>query len=316
MSSPNAVRLFEPNSRAAASSVPTFESRYRRVVQFYEGALPGFFGPARDSASAAIHLGFWDGSTRDHREAALNANRVLASKVDLRPGERILDAGCGAGASAVWLTRELGVRVVGVNLSPGQIYRARRLAHAQGVSDRVSFERQDFTATTFPDESFDVVWAQESVCHVEDKEPFLLEASRLLKPGGRIVVADRFRSARPFGAEEEELLEYWLSGWAVPDLPTVGEFAEVARQARLSDIRIEDATAEVWPSLVRMRVKALVGYPSAKALRGLGLCTDAQLAGVRAGLEQFEALGRGLWVYAIFTATKGGQDAEDSYRGR
>lgn len=316
MSSPNTVRLLEPNSHGAGSSVPAFEARDRRVARFYEGALPGFFGSAMDSASAAIHLGFWDGSTRNHREAALNANRLLASKVGIGPGERVLDAGCGAGSSAVWLTRELGARVVGVNLSPSQIYRARRLAHAQGVSDRVSFERQDFTATTFPDESFDVVWAQESVCHVEDKEPFLLEASRLLKPGGRIVVADRFRSARPFDSEEEALLKYWLSGWAVPDLPTAGEFVEVARQARLSDIRVEDATAEVWPSLGRMRRRALAGYPSVKALRGLGLCTDAHLAGVRAGLEQFEALGRGLWVYGVFTATKGGDFTEDSYIGQ
>ena len=312
MSSPNTVRFLEPNPRAAASSVPAFEARDRRVARFYEGALPGFFGPARDSASAAIHLGFWDGGTRDHREAAVNANRMLASKVGLGPGERVLDAGCGAGGSAVWLARELGARVVGVNLSPGQIHRARRLAHAQGVSDRVSFGRQDFNATTFPDGCFDVVWAQESVCHVEDKEPFLWEASRLLKPGGRVVVADRFRCARPFGAEEEALLGHWLSGWAVPDLPTIGEFVEAARRAGLSDFRVEDATADVWPSLVRMRAKALVGYPSAKALRGFGLCTDAQLAGVRAGLAQFEALGRGLWAYAIFVATRDGRDAESS----
>lgn len=307
---PNTVRLSGPNPRRAGLSVPDFEARDRRVARFYEGALPGFFGPAKDSASAAIHLGFWDGGTRDHREAAVDANRALACRVGLRPGERVLDAGCGAGGSAVWLARELGARVVGVNLSPGQIHRARRLAHAQGVSDRVSFGRQDFTATTLPDEGFDVVWAQESVCHVEDKEPFLREASRLLKPGGRIVVADRFRCARPFGAEEEALLGRWLSGWAVPDLPTAGEFVQAARRAGLSGIRVEDATAEVWPSLSRMRARALVGYPAAKALRGLGLCTDAQLAGVRAGLEQFEALGRGLWAYAIFTATRDDRGAE------
>ncbi len=306
MSSMNAVRLSELSSHAAASSVPAFETYDRRVVRFYEGALPGFFGSARDSASAAIHLGFWDGGTRDHREAAVNANRVLASRVALRSGERVLDAGCGAGASAVWLARELGARVLGVNLSPGQIHRARRLAHAQGVSGRVAFERQDFTATTFPDESFDVVWAQESVCHIEDKADFLSEAARLLRPGGRIVVADRFRSARPFGAEEEELLKGWLAGWAVPDLPTAGEFVEAARQAGLSDVRGEDATADVWPSLARMRLRALAGYSSAMALRRLGLCTGAQLAGIGAGLRQYEALRRGLWSYAVFTATKAG----------
>ncbi len=313
MSGPNTLCLPEPNAcDHDATLVPSaLKAHDRRMVYFYEGALPGLFGCARDTASAAIHLGFWHGNTRDHREAATNANRTLASKVALRPGEKVLDAGCGAGASSVWLGRELAARVVGINLSPGQTYRARRLAHIQGVSDQVSFERQDFTATTFPDESFDVVWAQESVCHAEDKGAFFSEASRLLRPGGRIVVADRLRSARPFGAEEEELLKHWLDGWAVPDLPTAGEFVEVARQARLSDIRVEDATAEVWPSLVRMRRRALVGYSSAKALRGLGLCTGDQLAGVRAGLEQFEALGRGLWFYAIFTATKDGDFAED-----
>lgn len=61
-----------------------------------------------------------------------------------------------------------------------------------------------------------------------------------------------------------------------------------------------------------MRAKALVGYPPAQALRSLGPCTEAHLAAVRAGLEQFEALGRGLWVYAVFTATKGGREAEGS----
>jgi hypothetical protein len=125
-------------------------------------------------------------------------------------------------------------------------------------------------------------------------------------------VADRFRCARPFGAEEEALLRHWLSGWAVPDLPPVGEFVGAARRAGLSGFRVEDATADAWPSLVCMRAKPLVVYPSAKTLRGFGLCTNAQLARVRTGLAQFEALGGDLWAYAIFAAARDGRDAESS----
>ena len=50
---------------------------------------------------------------------------------------------------------------------------------------------------------------------------------------------------------------------------------EAARRAGLSGFGVEDVPAHVWLSLVRMRAKALVVYPSAKALRGFGLCTNA-----------------------------------------
>ena len=276
----------------------------RRVVSFYERALPGFFRSARDAAAASIHLGFWDGKTHTHREAALNATRALASEVAVKPGERVLDAGCGVGSSAVLLAREFGAKVVGVNLSASQIYHARRLAHRESLSRLLSFERRDFVATDLPDESFDVVWAVESVCHAADKGAFLEEAWRLLKPGGRIVVADLFRSAEAFGNEEERLLKLWLSGWALPDLFTGEGFAETARRAGFEETRVRDATAEVWPSLRNLQHRALLGLPAARALRILGLCDESRLAPVRSGMLQFEALGRGLWFYGIFTAAK------------
>lgn len=283
---------------------PALASRDRRVLRFYERALPGVFRLGKDPASAAIHLGFWDGETRGRREASVNASRALSSRARIGAGERVLDAGSGAGAGAVWLAREIGAEVVGINLSPAQIYASRRLAHRQGVSHLASFERRDFTSTTFPDESFDVVWAVESICHTEKKAKFLAEAARLLKPGGRIAVADRFRTSRDLEAEDEKLLRRWLASWTLPDLPTGAEFVEAARRSGLQNSRLEDATADVWPSLRSLHRRALLGYPAARALRAAGLCDDEQLAAVRAGMDQFEALGRGLWFYGTFTAEK------------
>ena len=276
----------------------------RRLMSFYERVLSRSFLSTVDTASAAVHAGFWDGHTHGHREAVNRTNRVLASRIGLRPGERVFDAGCGPGASTVWLAQEVGAEVVGVDLSPGHVYRARRLAHREGVLGSAVFERRDFTATGFPDEGFDVVWAVESVCHTGDKSRFLAEAHRLLKPGGRLIVADLFRSARSLATEEEELLGRWLEGWALPGLATGVEFSGAARDEGFEESGFEDATAEVWPSFRRLHRRCLLGYPVVGMLRNLGVCDEEKLAAVRSGMLQFEALGRGLWLYGIFTATK------------
>lgn len=274
----------------------------RRVVPFYEGTHPGALLPQRGRALLALHFGFWDGETHTHAEAQTNTNRILAARIALRPGERVLDAGCGLGGSAVWLAQQFGVEVVGVNLVASQLYRARRLAYRRGVSDRAIFERRDFTRTGFPEGSFDVVWAIESVCHAPDKRAFLAEARRLLKPGGRLVVADLFRTQRPFSVDEEKLLHRWLAGWAVPDLATPEEFSEAAWDAGFNDVTVEDATADVWPSLLRMYRLGWVGYPVASFLKALRLCDDDRLASARSCLQQYHALRHNLWLYGIFTA--------------
>ena len=212
----------------------------------------------------------------------------------MKLGERVLDAGCGNGSSAVLLARKFGAEVVGVNLSASQIYRARRLAHREGATHLLSFERRDFSATDLPDESFDMVWAVENVCHSAEKHAFLAEAQRLLKPGGRVVAAGLFRFAKAFGDEEEHLLKLWLSGWARPISPPAKD--SWRRPAGLVSKRRVSATRRprCGPPMRSLRRRAILGLPAAKALRVLGLCDEGQLAAVRSGLLQFEALGRGL----------------------
>ncbi len=171
------------------SSSPSTHAR--RVVSFYE-TWWGSLGLRKRPASLAMHLGFWDGGTHNHAEAVANMDRELAKRAGLVPRDRLFDAGCGSTSKR--LAREYGAEVVGLDLSPGKIHESRRSAHRQSLSHLLSFERQDFARTTFPDASFTVVWATESVCHAPEKQSFLAEARRLLKPGGRLVVADLFRT--------------------------------------------------------------------------------------------------------------------------
>jgi tocopherol O-methyltransferase len=274
----------------------------RQIAAYYEDTYLDYRVWWTSSATLAMHYGFWDEQTSNHADAQINMNRVLAARVEVKPNDYVLDAGCGVGGSAIWLSQEFGVQVVGISLLPSEVHCGRRFAHQRGVADRVTFECQDFTHTNFPDGSFDVIWAIESICHAPDKRKFLAEARRLLKPGGRLVVADGFRSRRPLNSNDEQSLHRWLSGWAVPDLMTAEEFADAARQVGFAHMRVDDISTNIQPSARRMYYLARVLYPVGIIQRTLRLVTYPQLANARSALEQYQILRRGLWFYAIATA--------------
>ena len=146
-----------------------------------------------------LHCGFFDQHRRGHDDAIRHMNQVLATVATLSPGERVLDAGCGIGGSAIWLAENVDVSVVGVNINAKQIERGCRLVSERVLQQRIQLQVADYCATDFANESFDVVWALESVCYAEDKQAFLSEAYRLLRPGGRLVIADGFLTREDLG---------------------------------------------------------------------------------------------------------------------
>ena len=250
----------------------------------------------------ALHFGYWDEHTRTHSESLLNMNRVLASRLGLVGGERILDAGCGVGGSALWLAREYGAEVVGITPVASQVVRARRYAHESGLDGHVSFSVQDYAATTFPDASFDAVWALESACHAADKSRFLSEARRVLRPGGRLGMVEYCRTARPLPEADEAVLHGWLSGWVIPDIATIDEWTTLLHAAGFEDVHTEDLTPGVVPSLRRLHRVATWLWPGELALRVLGLRSRTQHGNTRGARDQWRAWRRGTWREVVLTA--------------
>lgn len=103
---------------------------------------------------------------------------------------KVLDVGCGIGGTSRYLAKKFGTNasVTGITLSPVQAQRANNLATSQNISN-AKFEVMDALDMKFPDNSFDLVWGCESGEHMPDKKQYIEEMARVLKPGGKIVVA-------------------------------------------------------------------------------------------------------------------------------
>jgi ubiquinone/menaquinone biosynthesis C-methylase UbiE len=124
----------------------------------------------------------------------------LLDKLNLRGDERILDLGCGRGAVLLLAAQHLTTgRAVGVDLwrgfdqSGNSAESTRRNAIAERVADRVELQTADITALPFEDNSFDVVVSSLAIHNIRGRagrEKAIDEAVRVLRPGGRLMIAD------------------------------------------------------------------------------------------------------------------------------
>ena len=137
------------------------------------------------------HLGYWlNASTIS--ESAERLNAIMAARLAVEPGMNVLDVGCGVGGSACFIAAESGAQVVGISNSRPGLEEAERFARRQGVERLVSFRFGEMQDIPFPDASFDRVWSCEALHNVADKTSVVPELSRVLRPGGRMVLGDLF----------------------------------------------------------------------------------------------------------------------------
>ena len=115
----------------------------------------------------------------------------FADRLELGPGSRLLDVGCGSGGPALRLAERSGASVVGIDLLEEGIATATRLAGERGLADRVRFVRADAGGPLpFADGSFDAVISVDVMCHLPDRLDILREWHRVTTPGARVLFTD------------------------------------------------------------------------------------------------------------------------------
>ncbi len=252
----------------------------------------------------AMHYGFWDEGTRLLREALVNMNAYVCSKLTLSEGECVLDAGCGVGGSAIYIARRWPVEVRGITLSQKQAARATNHAARTSLVGSAHFTVANYCSTPFPDGSFDAIYGIESICHANDKSEFLREASRLLKEGGRLVVADFFRTGNAVPPAKDREMLLWARSWAVPDFVSWDAFIRAAAAAGLELEVNENITANVERTARRLYQFFFPGLFCHGLLRMLGLRNRVHGRNLWSAYYQYRCLKRNEWEYRLLRFRK------------
>lgn len=275
-------------------------SRYnQQIIEYYRLCESDYQKYWDLDESMAMHSGFWDASTKNLRSALRRENEILAEIAGLKAGDWVLDAGCGLGGSSFFL-KEYGCHVDGITLSSDQVKKAQDKALTLSEEKRPQFHVMDFSSTHFPDSTFDCVWAIESMCHALDKQAFVREAYRVLKPGGKLVIADGFAK----GKDKHPQMEKWLSGWAVKELAEGKQFQEMMSRCKFEVNYNENFTKQVLPSSKRLYWLSLPLMMLSKINRWFGIRNQIQTDNIRAAYWHHKTLMQGLWEYRVLVGTK------------
>jgi len=281
------------------------QSHHGAVLRYYNETRWDYKHLWKSDETLAIHFGYYDGQATAHKRAVERMNEELATAVEVTASDVVLDAGCGMGGSSIWLAANVGCEVLGINITDYQLDVAITAAKRQQLESLARFEVRDYTSTELPSERFTVVWALESVVHAVSKPDFATEAFRLLKPGGRLVLAEYMvRDDPPIDSAEAEILKVWLEGWAMPSLLSEEMYRRVLGSAGFGQVSVRDITDHVLPSLTRLERITKFLLPVAPALRSCRVITRGQLENARASAAQISALKKGLWRYKLLVAER------------
>lgn len=213
---------------------------------------------------------YWDfdrhGPDMTLEQAQLDKKAHIAAKLDLEPGQRVLDIGCGWGGMALYLHRKFGVEVLGITLSEEQLKKAQERAEKAGVADKVQFELIDYRELAARDPgTFDRIVSVGMFEHVGTPQfrTFFRCCANLMTDEGVMLLHTIGRMGGP-GSTDAFTRKYIFPGGYIPALSETLEASEPYRliATDIENLRLHYAfTLREWyKRTVKNRVKIVALY--------------------------------------------------------
>lgn len=171
----------------------------------------------QSSRGEHIHHGYWENDSQTKEEAQINLIQLLLKLSKVGVSSTVLDVGCGIGGTSRYLASTLGCSVTGITISTKQVEIANRLTKAEAERGQDKAEAKpdadgffnlgkgkvrfiELDAEKMGDffagqgGSFDAVWISEALSHFPNKALFFENTCKVLKPGGKLALADWFKA--------------------------------------------------------------------------------------------------------------------------
>lgn len=214
------------------------------VRRYYEQNTQLFTAFGGSHRAQNIHRGLWTDGAKTSEEALNVTNEWIRGEIEtIAPTHaKIVDLGCGVGAGLFYVFPRLKEPeyAIGVTLSSLQAQLAGQSTRQLSLSSQVFFAESDFTCVPLESSSLDAIFSVEAVAHALDPELYFCEASRLLRPGGRLILVDDYQASRPLLPSEQAWLDAFVSGWHVPGVRTVDQSETFANRYNLQLIKNTD----------------------------------------------------------------------------
>lgn len=282
------------------------EQEHRAKIQKYYTIAQWYYERFWHRKALGLHYGFWTDGVKNRVEAIAKENEILANLVGVKQNDLVLDAGCGIGGSGIWLVKERGANVVGLDIVDKQLTRGKDLVRERNLGKKVDFVKGDYQRFPFKDEAFDVFWSLESIEHATNLKYFMQEAFRVLKPGGRIIIAATFLGDRKdISPEEKRQMDVGQSvAGCFNDFRSAQANIEIMREVGFVNLQNLDKTAWVMKSAEQMTRMCKWGLPVAKTLSSVHLVPPILVLNNQWGTYQEGLFRSGATSYNILLATK------------
>lgn len=225
-------------------------SHYDELDRFY-----------RDIWGEHVHHGLWLRGDETQAQAVRQLAEMVAREAGVGRGTRVVDIGCGYGATSQMLADEFGAEVTGITISEAQHAIAQARA---GGKENPTYVFGDWHTNTLPADSFDAAIAIESSEHM-DKPGFFAQARRVLRPGGRLVVNAWLSCESPTRNQVRWLIEPICREGRMPHLGTESDYRRLASESGFTVVKFQDVTRQIartWPMIVRVFLWNLLRKPA------------------------------------------------------
>jgi len=212
--------------------------------EHYDRSMPEMFAAVGDMYARYwgefFHFAIFDNDSESREEALRRTHERYMDDIRLGDAATVIELACGRGGFSNLLAQNTQGKVMGIDISPAQLARARRYRRSN-----LRFRQHDVMHIDELGETFDAVVFMDAACYLPDKAEAIFRIGRIMKPGARFLLIDWCKQAGMNRFQEELVLHPFMKYWAVPSLETMASYERFFAREGLRMLKVEDLTPRV-----------------------------------------------------------------------